>query len=120
MTKTEQTLVDRVRATNDAGRVEHTPVGKTKGTYGGWRRGRTGCEPKKLETAALQRLVERGDLLRVRGGGYAIPGHEILSVVAAGVDLMRLARWVEEARVALEKATAGLEDAQAFVRENSK
>ncbi len=121
MTKTEQTIVDRVRVTNDGGRVDFNPVAQTAGVCRPWGRGggRTGREPKKTETAALERLLGRGDLVHAFGGGYAVPGHPILETVAARIDLMRMARHVEQERVGLVRAEAQYEQAAAFIRAHS-
>jgi hypothetical protein len=123
MTKAEQKVLDCVRATNDRGSAEFNPVGRTQGrrvrsARGGW--SHEGRHPIKAEAAAFARLLADGALIEVFGGGYAIPGHEVLAAKAAEVDLMRIARYVAACRAELEKAEAQFERAAAFVRENSK
>jgi hypothetical protein len=63
MTKSEQTVFDRIRAANDAGRTANersavAQVGAQKANRMG--RGYRPGHPNKLEQTALQHLLERG------------------------------------------------------------
>jgi hypothetical protein len=115
--RTEQGLVDRIRAINDAGHgasrrqvVERTR-GKRIGSYGR----RDDGEPKRVQVDALARLVERGVVV-VRCGDHYLPGSEALQIAAANVDLMRLAKRAEGLRQAAEAAEALFLSEQTFVR----
>jgi hypothetical protein len=123
VTKAEQKVLDCVRATNDRGSAEFNPVGRTLGRRvrsGRWGWSYEGRAENKREAAAFARLLADGALVEVFGGGYAIPGHEVLAAKAAEVDLMKLARYVAQRRTELDAAEARFDRASAFVRENSK
>jgi hypothetical protein len=122
-TKAEKKVLDCVRATNDRGSAEFKPVGRTLGRRvrsGRWGWSYEGRTENKREAAAFAKLLADGALIEVFGGGYAIPGHEVLAAKAAEVDLMRIARYVAGCRAELDKAEAQFERAAAFVREHSK
>ncbi len=119
MTKTEKTLLDRVREENDKGHAPYNPVKDKKGAKRSWRRGggREYAGRNKLEEAAWERLKARGDVVKVPlHGGYVIPDHPCLVEFAAQVCLPGLARHVEEKRQALEEQESRYADALAFVR----
>jgi hypothetical protein len=123
MTKSEQKVLDCVRNSNDNGRAEHNPVGRTLGRKvrsGRWGWSYEGRTENKREAAAFARLLADGALVEVWGGGYAIPGHEVLATLAAGVDLLKMARYVAQRRAELDAAEANFDRASAFVRENTK
>lgn len=120
MTKAEQKVLDCVRATNDRGSAEFNPVGRTRGRRvrsGRWGWSYEGRTPIKAEAAALSRLLAAGKLVEVFGGGYAIPGHDVLARKAADIDLMRMARYVAGCQAELDKAESQYARAVAFVRE---
>lgn len=103
MTKTEKTILDRIRAANDAGEAgnDYLLVGRTKGKRYG-RFGRRGSgEPKKAEVAALRRLAESG-AVEVRHGSYYVADHPLLASTVVSVE--RLARTIAEKRAELAAA----------------
>jgi hypothetical protein len=117
VTKTEQTLLSRVREENDAGKTCWNPVSRTKGEYRSWRRGGRSHGPEnKKEAAAWARMVSSGDVIKCPGSGYAVPGHSILIEAAAGLSLFRIASHVEEKRQALEAAEKHYSEAAEFIR----
>ncbi len=121
MTKSEQTVYDRIKAANDAGHLCRDPVGRTKGTYSGRLRGYSDRKPIKAETTALARLVAVGMVYESHyGAGYVINNHPVLQTIAASIDLLRQARRVEQKRVEHENELADFNQWQAFVREHSK
>lgn len=114
MTKTEQRLFDSIRAINDAGEGanDYGFVGRTKGKR--TRYGHT-SEQKKDELRALERLVQGGHV-ETHNGHYYVKDHSLLTAVAAQVNLLQLARYVDQCRKALEVAEAMFAQQQVFVR----
>lgn len=117
-TKSEQKVFDAVKSANDRGHACGDPVSRTKGASRGWS-GRSASygEPNKHETAALERLLASGAILKLTNyGSYVIADHPVLTELAAAKDLMHLAARCEQRRLELESAEQALRDAQAFVR----
>lgn len=115
MTKTEQRLFDSIRAYNDAGEGanDYRFVGRTKGKR--LRYGHTSGEQKQNEVRALERLVQGGHV-EERNGHYYVKDHPLLAAVAAQVNLLQMARYVDQRRKELEVAETMFEQQQAFVR----
>jgi hypothetical protein len=117
VTKSEQTVYDRVKARNDLGAAHFgepvAKVGHQKANMMG--RGYRPGKPSKLEQAAFERLLERGEILNLHQG-YVVKDHPVLQTLAANINLAYLARHVEEMRQNLCQAEANFEKAQAFVR----
>lgn len=122
MTKSEQKVLDRVRAENDGGNTCFRPVGKTKGTYTGNRwHGRSGQKPIKAEQSAFDRLFQDGALVYAIGtGGYVVEGHPLLAKLAGDLDLERYRKAVDEAAYVLETRERYLETAAAFKRKHGR
>lgn len=118
MTKTEQTLLTRLRAENDRGNYPYTVVEDTQGARRSWRSGggRESGRPKKTEQTAWERLISEGAVVKCPDGGYCVPGHPQLTKVAAEVCLARSARHVEARRQELERAELEYQRDQEFVR----
>lgn len=119
LTKTEQTLLDRVKEQNDRGQTCWDPVKNNQGARCGWRYGggRESSGPNKLETAAWKRMIARGDVIKCpEPRGYAVPGHPVLAQVASNLDLAKRARLVHLKRRELEVEEQYYAEAQAFVR----
>ena len=112
-TKTEQRLLEAIRAANDAGEGanDYEFISRSKGKYERW--GRSQGEQKKPELAALNRLVERGEVEK-RKGLYYIAEHQALAHTVA--DLPMLARRIEQVRLELAMAEERYANELAFAQ----
>lgn len=108
MTKSEQTVYDTIKASNDVGARCYRPVANTKGPKVSWRRGGgyASGSPNKGQTLALERLLARGDVLQPLGGGYVVKGHPVLAELARKIDLEGLAAALAEAQRRYDEALA--------------
>lgn len=83
MTKTEQLILDRIKAKNDLGEAAYKwqVVGKTKGTYDRRCRCRVNQKPKANEVQALESLLASNAFVNIQGA-YYVHGHSLLAEVA--------------------------------------
>lgn len=115
MTKTEKAILERIRASNDAGEGanDYRFIGRTQGARYGRFGQRDSGNPKKNEVAALARLVDRGDVEK-RQGRFYVAGHASLASTAS--CLLSRARIVEQRRVELEAAERAYAEELAFLQ----
>lgn len=122
--KTEQMLIDRVRAINDAGRgaYEHEVIDKTKGDIAtgsvvSWRRVRVNQKPMAVQVRVFQRLLEGGHVLECSGMLF-VPKHPAL-LEAARKQLKLRQETVARTERELAGLRAGVEIFQKLIDENS-
>lgn len=124
VTKSEQNILDRIRAANDAGQLarDYDVVGRTKGKPGNGRthRGYVSSKPIARETEALERLLASGAVIEAPpnpklGSGLALADHAILADVATAIDLQRARDEIDAAETVLRFRQADLARLESFI-----